>query len=97
MAKSAFPPTETRGGSRAAGARPSTATGKATAPLQGKVNVNTASFEELQRLPRVGPVTARRIIEYRQANGPFRSVEELLEVKGIGPKSLETLRPLVEL
>ncbi len=60
-----------------------------------QLNINTASKEELQALPGIGPVLADRIIEYRNRYGPFISVEQLLEVKGIGPKILERLRPLV--
>ncbi len=61
----------------------------------GKLNINTASAEQLESLPGVGPVTARAIIEYRQQNGGFRSVDELIEVRGIGPKRLEQIRPYV--
>lgn len=60
-----------------------------------KINVNTAGEEELQKLPGIGPAKAKAIVEYRKTKGPFRSVEELLEVKGIGPKTLEKLRPLI--
>ena len=62
---------------------------------KGVVNINTASAEQLQLLPRVGPALAKRIIEFRQANGPFKRVEELVAVRGIGEKSLEQLRPYV--
>ena len=65
--------------------------GKA-APLQGVVNINTASSEELELLPGVGPAKARLIIEYRQKHA-FRTVEELARVKGIGPKTVRRLRP----
>ena len=58
----------------------------------GPVDINTASQEELETLSGVGPVLAQRIIEYREANGPFQSLEELLEVKGIGEKTLEKFR-----
>lgn len=61
----------------------------------GKLNINTASAEQLESLPGVGPVTARAIIEYRRQNGGFRSVDELIEVRGIGPKRLEQIRPYV--
>jgi comEA protein len=61
------------------------------------VNVNTASVEELQRLPRVGPATARRIVDYRARNGRFASAEELAHVSGIGPRTVERLRPLISL
>ncbi|MBO8171469.1 MAG: ComEA family DNA-binding protein [Bacillaceae bacterium] len=54
----------------------------------GKININTAGSEELQRLNGVGPKTAAAILDYRQEHGPFQSVEELLQVKGIGAKTL---------
>lgn len=53
------------------------------------VNINSASLEELTRLTRVGPVIGQRIIDYRNANGPFEQPEDLLNVKGIGPKIFE--------
>ncbi|SHK21860.1 ComEA family DNA-binding protein [Rhodothermus profundi] len=59
------------------------------------LNVNTATAEELERLPRIGPVLARRIVEYRKTHGPFRHVDELEAVPGIGPKTLQELRPLI--
>lgn len=61
--------------------------------LQGKVNVNSATLEELQLLPGIGESKARAIVQAREQRGTFESVEELLEVKGIGPASLEKLRP----
>lgn len=62
-----------------------------------RVDVNVAEERELLVLPQVGPVVARRIVEYRKAVGPFRKVEELLNVKGIGAKTLDRLRPLITL
>lgn len=59
------------------------------------VNINTATAEELQTLPRIGPAMAQRIIAWREAHGGFRSVDELDAVPGIGPSMLENLRPLV--
>jgi len=70
---------------------------KLKVPGEGKVNINTAGLEELQRLPGVGPTTAERILEYRREHGKFESVDELDEVKGIGPKKLEKLKPFVSL
>lgn len=61
------------------------------------VGINSAGAADLQILPRIGPVLAQAIIDYRTQNGPFRSVEQLLEVPGIGEKTLEQLRPLISL
>ena len=57
-----------------------------------KVNINTASVEELARLNGIGEAKAKAIVEYREANGAFASMEELVKVKGIGDKLLEKLR-----
>ena len=54
-----------------------------------KININTASAEELQSLYRVGPKYAERIIEYREQNGPFEKPEDIIKVPGIGPKTFE--------
>jgi len=63
----------------------------------GAVRVNTATLEELQRLPGVGPAIARAILEYRTQKGRFSTLQDLLKVKGIGPKKLESLRDHVDL
>ena len=61
----------------------------------GVVNINRASVTELDALPGVGPSTAQAIVDYRSANGPFGSPEDLLNVKGIGPAKFEAMRKLV--
>jgi competence protein ComEA len=55
----------------------------------GKININSATVEELTQLQKVGPKTAERIVAYRDANGPFKTVDDLKNVKGIGDKILE--------
>ena len=59
------------------------------------VNVNTATVEQLQLLPNVGPAVAARIVEHREKNGAFKATEDLMLVRGIGEKSFEKLRPYV--
>lgn len=58
----------------------------------GKVDVNTATASELEALPGIGPTLAQRIVDYRKENGPFETLEELMEVSGIGESKLEALR-----
>jgi competence protein ComEA len=84
--------------------RPPTARGDATrapkklrSPADGAVNINSASAEELQRLPGVGPAIAARIIAYRTQVGRFSSVDQLTEVSGIGEKKLAAMKPFVRL
>jgi comEA protein len=60
---------------------------------KARINVNTASRSELTQLPRVGPATADKIIAYRNVHGPFRSLNDLQKIKGIGPKTVEQLKP----
>lgn len=59
------------------------------------LNLNRASAADLERLPEIGPSLARRIVEYRQAHGPFGRAEELQQVPGIGPKIFESLSEYV--
>jgi competence protein ComEA len=61
----------------------------------GPVHLNTATLEQLDSLPGVGPVTAQKILDYRQEHGAFSSVDELDAVPGIGPARMDTLRDLV--
>ena len=77
--------------------KPRETTPKSTKPAEKKVsypvNINTASRRELEALPGIGEVLAQRIIDYRNANGPFHSVDDLVKVKGIGEKTLEKIKP----
>ncbi len=59
----------------------------------GPIDVNTANEDDLVRLPGIGPVRAREIVRLREERGGFTSLDDLLDVKGIGPKTLEALRP----
>jgi len=58
------------------------------------VHLSTATLEQLDSLPGVGPVTAQKIVDWRAANGPFRTVDDLDAIPGIGPARLEQLRDL---
>lgn len=60
-----------------------------------KVNINTATDQELMLLKGVGPVTAARIIEYRDKNGPFTAADELKNIAGMGPKKLEAIKEYI--
>ncbi len=69
---------------------------KKNRPLQSKsININRAKKEELTRLPRIGPKIAERIIAYRKLNGPFKTIDEIKEVKGIGDKTFQKLAPFI--
>src|SRR5207253_5356924 len=56
------------------------------------ININSASFEQLQQVPGIGPATAGKILQMRKSYGPFKSVDDLLAIRGIGPKRLEKMR-----
>jgi competence protein ComEA len=74
----------------------STGTHAAAKPAAGGiVNLNTASATDLEGLPGIGAKTAARIIEYRQKNGPFKKVEELMNVRGVGEKNFLKLKPQI--
>ncbi len=73
------------------------AAGDPVTTLSGKVNVNTATAEQLELLPGVGDVRARAIVAARKQRGGFQSLEQLVEVKGIGNALLERLRPHLSL
>lgn len=63
-----------------------------TATVTGLVNINTADQSQLDTLPGVGPSLAQRIIQYREINGPFKAIEDLKDVSGIGDKNFEKLK-----
>jgi competence protein ComEA len=60
-----------------------------------RININTATADELEALPGIGEVIARRIIAYREQNGPFRSVDDLIHVQGISDQTIDEIRDLV--
>lgn len=63
-----------------------------TAPAPGRVNINTATKEELEALPTIGPTIAQRIIDDRMANGPYKQIEDLARVRGISAHTVDQLR-----
>jgi competence protein ComEA len=85
-------PTRGQGGAAAATGG---ASGGGTSAPSGPVHLNTATVDELDSLPGIGPVTAQKILDYRQKHGAFGSVDELDAVPGIGPARLDQLRDLV--
>lgn len=81
-----------------ASAAPRRAPTRAAAPADAKaapVDINTATASDLESVPGIGPALARRIVGFREKNGAFASVDDLLKVQGIGEKSLAKLRPHV--
>ncbi|MBR1553253.1 MAG: ComEA family DNA-binding protein [Schwartzia sp.] len=69
----------------------------AAARTDGKIHINTAGEKELDELPGVGPIMAKRIVEYRNEHGPFESVDDLAKVRGIGAEKLAKIREKAEL
>lgn len=72
-------------------------TRSSTALESGLLDINLATAEEFETLPEIGPVIAQRIVEYRQANGPFTTLEAIQNVDGIGPVTFERIKPLITL
>jgi competence protein ComEA len=86
-----------RRGAAGAAAVSGAGAGEPGAPPQAPVSLNTATAEQLDTLDGVGPATARKILEYRRQHGGFRSIDDLGEIPGIGPKRLAALRGKVQL
>ena len=74
---------------------PKTAAAATAATAAAPVNLNTATAEQLATIPGVGPKMAERIIDYRQKNGGFKKVEDLMNVSGVGEKSFLKMKPLI--
>ena len=64
-------------------------------PSEKRLDLNTATVEELEKLPEIGPTTAKAIVRFREKSGPLRRLEDLLAVRGITKRRLEKIRPLV--
>ncbi|MPN48493.1 ComE operon protein 1 [bioreactor metagenome] len=77
------------------GAVSESSSGQAGSLNAGKININTAEASELDSLPGIGEAYAKRIIEYRKANGPFKSIEDIKNVTGIGEKRYEAIKDLI--
>ena len=73
-------------------AAPATASGASSAAPAAMVNINSAGVDELVTLPGIGKAYAERIVEYRQKNGPFKKVEDILNVRGIGEKTFDRIK-----
>ncbi len=72
-----------------------TMNGWASQETQKKININTASADELQKLPGIGAKIAQRIIDYRKEHGEFKRIEEIMKVKGIGEKTFNRIKDLI--
>jgi comEA protein len=70
-------------------------TGKTTAQVASKVNINKATVEQLMEIKGIGEAYAKRIVEYREKNGPFKKIEDITLVQGIGDKKFEAMKDLI--
>ena len=66
-------------------------------PEPNAININTATVDELEKLPYIGRKTADAIVEFRTANGPFRRVEQLMQIRGVSEERFANLRPLIKI
>jgi len=82
-------------GSTAVSAQTKSPAPRSTATASAPVNLNTATADQLATIPGVGPKMAERIIDYRQKNGGFKKVEDLMNVSGVGEKSFLKMKPLI--
>ena len=79
------------------GAAPASSSGASASSNSAPVNLNTATQAQFEGLPGIGPALAKAMVDYRSAHGRFGSIDQLLEVRGIGPSKLDVLRPLLTL
>jgi competence protein ComEA len=71
------------------------AEGKDTGSSSAKININTAGSEQLRKLPRIGEKMSQRVIDYREKNGKFKRIEDIMKVKGIGEKTFEGFKDMI--
>lgn len=69
--------------------------GKDTGSSSAKININTAGSEQLRKLPRIGEKMSQRVIDYREKNGKFKRIEDIMKVKGIGEKTFEGFKDMI--
>jgi competence protein ComEA len=90
-------PTALKSSSRSSTGTSSRASGKKVLPAPGSIDLNKATAEDLQKLPGVGPSTAQKILAFRAQAGRFTSIEQMMDVKGIGPAKFAKMRPYLRI